>query len=444
MPEWVHICQSACSARATSTGSSPLSSASASPSVIAASSPPHPIISPPLATPAAVGVESDAPGDSPQERTRACTSEWPPSSRTRAARARDREVYRERAARWPTWPSRSASSRSGASSTTSPTTRCAPTCCSSSPTWPAAPSTSQLGSMVVVLPWHDPMRVAEEVSMLDNLSDGRLILGLGPRRRARSSSTASALSMDESRERFVEYGARCCCDGLEQRLLRVRRRSSSSSRGAAIRPAPFKSLPRPHLRGGGLAGVGAHHGRARRRHPDHPAEAVGGGRARSSTTYRAIYREVNGADAPPPISAGWTFCDESADARARDGAPLHRRLLPDRARPLPVRGRPPRQDQGLRVLRQDGREDRDRTATDRRHRVLRRTCRCGARPSSATRRSWTSTRRTGNEPLRRRVQLRRHAATRRPSATCACSPREVMPALAKVGEAPPALRPATA
>src|SRR5712691_7390410 len=36
-----------------------------------------------------------------------------------------------------------------------------------------------LGSMVVVLPWHDPMRVAEQISMLDNISGGRLILGLG-------------------------------------------------------------------------------------------------------------------------------------------------------------------------------------------------------------------------------------------------------------------------
>src|SRR5688572_32482158 len=38
---------------------------------------------------------------------------------------------------------------------------------------------AKLGSMVVVLPWHDPLRVAEEVSMLDNISRGRLILGLG-------------------------------------------------------------------------------------------------------------------------------------------------------------------------------------------------------------------------------------------------------------------------
>ena len=39
--------------------------------------------------------------------------------------------------------------------------------------------TIKLGSMVVVLPWHDPMRVAEQVSMLDHMSNGRLILGLG-------------------------------------------------------------------------------------------------------------------------------------------------------------------------------------------------------------------------------------------------------------------------
>src|SRR5438067_8284574 len=37
----------------------------------------------------------------------------------------------------------------------------------------------KLGSMVVVLPWHDPMRVAEQVSMLDHMCGGRLILGLG-------------------------------------------------------------------------------------------------------------------------------------------------------------------------------------------------------------------------------------------------------------------------
>ena len=37
----------------------------------------------------------------------------------------------------------------------------------------------KLGSMVVVLPWHDPVRVAEQIVMLDHLSGGRVILGLG-------------------------------------------------------------------------------------------------------------------------------------------------------------------------------------------------------------------------------------------------------------------------
>ncbi|MFP6835191.1 MAG: LLM class flavin-dependent oxidoreductase, partial [Pseudomonadales bacterium] len=37
----------------------------------------------------------------------------------------------------------------------------------------------QLGSMVIVLPWHDPVRVAEEVAVLDHVSDGRVILGIG-------------------------------------------------------------------------------------------------------------------------------------------------------------------------------------------------------------------------------------------------------------------------
>jgi alkanesulfonate monooxygenase SsuD/methylene tetrahydromethanopterin reductase-like flavin-dependent oxidoreductase (luciferase family) len=37
----------------------------------------------------------------------------------------------------------------------------------------------RLGSMVVVLPWHDPLRVAEQIVLLDQLSDGRAILGIG-------------------------------------------------------------------------------------------------------------------------------------------------------------------------------------------------------------------------------------------------------------------------
>ncbi len=36
-----------------------------------------------------------------------------------------------------------------------------------------------LGAMVVVLPWHDPVRVAEGYALLDHLSGGRALLGIG-------------------------------------------------------------------------------------------------------------------------------------------------------------------------------------------------------------------------------------------------------------------------
>src|SRR5258705_9955637 len=39
-------------------------------------------------------------------------------------------------------------------------------------------STVQLGSMVVVLPWHDPIWLAEQIVMLDHMSRGRVILGM--------------------------------------------------------------------------------------------------------------------------------------------------------------------------------------------------------------------------------------------------------------------------
>src|SRR5467141_5286893 len=70
-----------------------------------------------------------------------------------------------------------------------------------------------LGSMVVVLPWHDPLRVAEQVAMLDHMSNGRLILGLG-RGAAKVEFDGFRLSMDESRPRFVE-SAEMLLRGLE-------------------------------------------------------------------------------------------------------------------------------------------------------------------------------------------------------------------------------------
>jgi alkanesulfonate monooxygenase SsuD/methylene tetrahydromethanopterin reductase-like flavin-dependent oxidoreductase (luciferase family) len=60
-----------------------------------------------------------------------------------------------------------------------------------------------LGTAAVIVPWHDPLRVAEQAAVLDLLCKGRLRLGLGCGL-ARREFAAFRGMMDESRERFDE------------------------------------------------------------------------------------------------------------------------------------------------------------------------------------------------------------------------------------------------
>ena len=60
-----------------------------------------------------------------------------------------------------------------------------------------------VGTAAVILPWHEPIRVAENAAVLDMLSNGRLRLGFG-RGLARREFEAFGISMDESRDRFDE------------------------------------------------------------------------------------------------------------------------------------------------------------------------------------------------------------------------------------------------
>ena len=60
------------------------------------------------------------------------------------------------------------------------------------------------GTMVIVLPWYDPVVVSEQISVLDNMLQGRkLTIGLG-RGAAKREFDAYRSPMGESRERFME------------------------------------------------------------------------------------------------------------------------------------------------------------------------------------------------------------------------------------------------
>ena len=172
----------------------------------------------------------------------------------------------------------------------------------------AKSDTLLLGSMVVVLPWHNPMRVAEEVSMLDNMSNGRLILGLG-RGLGRVEFDGLGVDMNTSRDMFIE-SAQMILQGLErgycefdgtyvkQRRRDIRPRPHTTFRGrsyaAAVSPESSRIMAELGL---GLCII-----------PQKPWDMV----AAELDTYRTIYRSVNGSEAPAPVVAGWTFCDEDA------------------------------------------------------------------------------------------------------------------------------------
>src|SRR5512146_241704 len=60
-----------------------------------------------------------------------------------------------------------------------------------------------LGTAVIVLPWHDPIRVAEEIALLDLISGGRCLFGFG-RGAASVEYAGFRVPMEEARPRFVE------------------------------------------------------------------------------------------------------------------------------------------------------------------------------------------------------------------------------------------------
>src|SRR6478752_7939815 len=88
-----------------------------------------------------------------------------------------------------------------------------------------------VGSMVVVLPWNDPLRVIEQTVILDYLADGRFRLGIGKGEAAREFK-AFGMDLDEGRRRF-ETNLDLVIEGLSTGVLRRR-----GEPDIAIRPAP--------------------------------------------------------------------------------------------------------------------------------------------------------------------------------------------------------------
>src|SRR6185436_18635204 len=172
-----------------------------------------------------------------------------------------------------------------------------------------------LGSMVVVLPWHDPLRVAEQVAMLDHMSDGRLQFGIG-RGLGRVEFEGFRVPMEESRQRFVE-SAEMILRGLEDGVCEYDGTFVKQPR-KPIRPRPFRTF-----RGRTYAAavspesmrIMAELGVGILIIPQKPWDVL----TQELDEYRTIYRQVNGQEPLPTVCAGWTFCDTD-EGRAREMA----------------------------------------------------------------------------------------------------------------------------
>ena len=106
--------------------------------------------------------------------------------------------------------------------------------------WVAAKTTRvKLGTFVTVLPWHDPVRVAESFTVLDHLSGGRAILGLG-RGLGRVEFEGFRVPMAESRRRFAEY-SEAILEALETGYIEYDGELYQQPR-TAIRPRPLASF----------------------------------------------------------------------------------------------------------------------------------------------------------------------------------------------------------
>ena len=178
----------------------------------------------------------------------------------------------------------------------------------------------KLGSMVMVLPWHDPVRVAEEVSVLDHVSGGRAIFGIG-RGLGRIEFDGFRRDMGESRERFVEY-AEAILEALETGYIEYDGAFYRQPR-KQIRPFPFKTFKgRTYASAVSpesariMARLGIGVMIIAQKPWDKTLDEL--------RMYREIYREYNdGAEAPKPLVA--CFAGVSEDSSVADE--MHRKYI---------------------------------------------------------------------------------------------------------------------
>ncbi len=168
----------------------------------------------------------------------------------------------------------------------------------------------KLGTLGVILPWNDPLRVAERLIL-----HGRAVFGMA-RGLAKREYHAFRIDMEESRERFDE-SARMVCEALETGTIQG---------NGAFYPQPATSL-RPGPRGSfdgrkymvamspDTIPICAEVGAVQAMFAYKPWEEV----VSDIEGYRKLFQQHQGRPAPPTMTADLMYCAASDD-QAEEGA----------------------------------------------------------------------------------------------------------------------------
>lgn len=163
----------------------------------------------------------------------------------------------------------------------------------------------RLGTGAVIVPWNDPLRVAEKIVLLDHLSGGRALLGLG-RGLSRTEYRHFGIEMGESRARFDE-AARMILDALETGFVEGDGPFYPQVR-TEIRPRPLAGFrDRTYCVGMSPDSVeqAARLGARLMVFSQQPWESFAAG---PLATYRKVWRECRAGEPPPPLTGDLLFC----------------------------------------------------------------------------------------------------------------------------------------
>lgn len=176
----------------------------------------------------------------------------------------------------------------------------------------------KLATGAVIVPWNTPLRAAEKIALLDELSDGRVIFGMG-RGLSKREYDQFGIDMETSRERFDE-AVPVILEALETGVIEGEGKYFSQPR-AQIRPKPvrsFKGRVTQVAMSPDSALEAATHGAQMMIFTQKPIEEHN----QDFVPYRERFLELHGHEAPAPLMAGISVVHEDA-ARAEELARKH-------------------------------------------------------------------------------------------------------------------------